>query len=57
MRHRAHSGGNISDMFILCHGYAGANHAAQVSGDFGGMGLQLGTENVLHANVIDVGGD
>lgn len=41
----------ISTMFILCHGYAGANNAAQVSGDFGGMGLALGLESVVHGNV------
>jgi hypothetical protein len=43
--------GKLHTLFILCHGYAGENTAAAVSGDFGGMGLQLGTEDVLHSNV------
>lgn len=38
-------------MFIMCHGYAGQNERAQMSMDAGGMGLQLGRENVLHENV------
>lgn len=43
--------GKLDAVFILCHGYAGANNSAQVSMDAGGMGLQLGKEDVLHANV------
>jgi hypothetical protein len=41
----------IHSMFILCHGYAGANARARVSCDAGGMGLQLGREGMLHGNV------
>jgi len=43
--------GRVDTLFVLCHGYAGTNDRARVCGDFGGMGLQLGKENVLHANV------
>jgi hypothetical protein len=43
--------GKIHSMFILCHGYAGSNERARVSMDAGGMGLQLGREDVLHGNV------
>ena len=43
--------GVIDHMFVLCHGFAGANRRAAVSMDAGGMGLQLGKENVLHVNV------
>ncbi len=45
------NGGKLDTMFILCHGYAGSNANAQVSMDAGGMGLQLGKEDVLHGNV------
>ncbi len=45
------NGGKLDTIFILCHGFAGSNPSAQVSMDAGGMGLQLGTENVLHGNV------
>ncbi len=45
------NGGKIKTMFVLCHGYAGENTRAAVCMDAGGMGLQLGKENVLHANV------
>jgi hypothetical protein len=38
-------------MFILCHGFAGRNARANMSMDAGGEGLQLGAENVTHANV------
>jgi hypothetical protein len=47
----ARSGGRINTLFIFCHGYAGSNRNAQMSMDAGGMGLQLGRENVLHTNV------
>jgi hypothetical protein len=47
----ARAAGRIHSIFILCHGYAGSNSRAQVSMDAGGMGLQLGRENVLHSNV------
>jgi hypothetical protein len=43
--------GKIHTMFILCHGYAGENVRARVSTDAGGMGLQLGKEDMLHTNV------
>ncbi len=43
--------GKFHTMFVLCHGYAGENVRAQVSMDAGGMGLQLGKEDVLHSNV------
>jgi hypothetical protein len=49
---RAYAGsGKIHTLFILCHGYAGENLRLQVSADAGGMGLQLGREGVMHANV------
>ncbi len=41
----------VHSMFILCHGYAGSDRRAQVSVDAGGMGLQLGRENLMHSNV------
>ena len=41
----------INTMFVLCHGYAGTNDSAGVCMDAGGMGLQLGAEQVLHTNV------
>jgi hypothetical protein len=41
----------VQRLYVLCHGYAGANNRAEVCGDFGGMGLQLGRENMLHSNV------
>lgn len=44
-------GRKVRAMFIMCHGYAGQNQRAQMSMDAGGMGLQLGRENVLHGNV------
>lgn len=44
-------GGKIGTLFILCHGYAGENTRAAVSADAGGMGLQLGREDILHDNV------
>jgi len=43
--------GKIHTIFILCHGYAGENTRGRVCMDAGGMGLQLGRENVLHSNV------
>lgn len=43
--------GKMHTMFVLCHGYAGASNNLMMSGDFGGQGLQLGAENVLHTNV------
>lgn len=45
------AGGQIHTLFILCHGYAGSNERARVSMDAGGMGLELGREDVLHTNV------
>jgi hypothetical protein len=47
----ARNAGKIKAMFILCHGYAGVNNNGGVCMDAGGMGLQLGRENVLHGNV------
>jgi hypothetical protein len=38
-------------LYILCHGYAGASSRGLVCGDMGGMGLQLGREDLLHSNV------
>jgi hypothetical protein len=38
-------------LYILCHGYAGTNQRGQICGDMGGMGLELGSEGVLHSNV------
>ncbi|QQS41140.1 MAG: hypothetical protein IPM63_17535 [Acidobacteriota bacterium] len=45
------NGGKLHTIFILCHGYAGSNNNARMSMDAGGMGLQLGQEDVLHNNV------
>jgi hypothetical protein len=36
----------IHSLFILCHGYAGANKRLNISLDAGGMGLQLGREGL-----------
>ncbi|MFN8179218.1 MAG: hypothetical protein U0167_14905 [bacterium] len=47
----AKAGGKLHSLFILCHGYAGENTRARVSMDAGGMGLQIGREDVLHSNV------
>ncbi len=47
----ARAKGTIDSMFIMCHGYAGVNNNAAICADAGGMGLQLGRENVLHTNV------
>jgi hypothetical protein len=47
----ANNAGKIKAMFVLCHGFAGSNNRAMVSMDAGGMGLQLGKENVFHRNV------
>lgn len=38
-------------MFILCHGFAGANMLRWMSIDAGGYGLMIGTENMKHRNV------
>lgn len=46
-----HDGGRINAMFVLCHGFAGFDRNARVSMDAGGMGLQLGRDNLLHNNV------
>jgi len=43
--------GKMHTLFILCHGYAGGSNNLMMSGDFGGQGLQLGKEDVLHSNV------
>ncbi len=45
------AGGKLNTIFILCHGYAGTNNAAGVCMDAGGMGLQLGRDDVTHGNV------
>lgn len=47
----ASSNSKIDTLFVLCHGYAGVNVRARVCEDAGGMGLQLGCEDVLHTNV------
>jgi hypothetical protein len=47
----ANANGAFDTIFELCHGYAGSNRRAQVSMDAGGMGLQLGSDGVLHSNV------
>ena len=36
---------------MLCHGYAGENARKKVCMDAGGMGLQLGSEGLMHSNV------
>lgn len=51
IRTAARVGGKLNSIFIMCHGYAGSNPNAQTSCDAGGMGLQLGREDVLHSNV------
>lgn len=43
--------GKIHSLFVLCHGYAGADKRINVSLDAGGMGLQLGREGLRHSNV------
>ena len=45
------AGGTLNAIFILCHGYAGENVNAGMSADAGGMGLQIGREDMLHSNV------
>jgi uncharacterized protein YycO len=45
--------GKINSAFVLCHGYAGANKALNLSMDAGGMGLQLGQEGLRHSNVAE----
>lgn len=47
----AAGGGQLETLFILCHGYSGVHERAQVCMDAGGMGLELGREDVLHTNV------
>ena len=41
----------IKALFVFCHGYSGINRRERVSLDAGGMGLQLGKEEVMHHNV------
>jgi hypothetical protein len=41
----------IQRLYILCHGFAGGSERAALCGDFGGMGLQLTRDNVVHENV------
>ena len=43
--------GALDTIFVLCHGFAGVNRRALMSMDAGGMGLQLGSDGVLHTNV------
>lgn len=45
--------GLIDEIRIMCHGYAGYNTAAQMSGDFGGYGLQLGSDDLTLNNYQD----
>lgn len=42
---------DIQRLYVLCHGYAGMSERGAACGDYGGMGLQLGAEDVLHSNV------
>lgn len=41
----------IDTLFILCHGYAGENPRLGISIDGGGMGLELGRDDVTVKNV------
>lgn len=43
--------GKIHCLFLLCHGYAGVDLRLHVSMDAGGMGLQLGKDDVKQSNV------
>jgi hypothetical protein len=45
------AGEKFRAMFILCHGYAGANSRAGMSMDAGGEGLCIGAEDLTHTNV------
>ncbi len=45
------NGGKLNTIFILCHGYAGSNNNVGMSMDAGGMGLQLGKDDLKHNNV------
>jgi hypothetical protein len=47
----AGTNGHFESLFILCHGFAGINARRGVCMDAGGMGLQLGSEGVLHSNI------
>jgi hypothetical protein len=47
----AQTHGRLDSLFVLCHGFAGINIRRKVCMDAGGMGLQLGSECVLHSNV------
>jgi hypothetical protein len=38
--------GGLSQLFIMCHGYAGENPYSMLCADVGGFGLQLGTEGL-----------
>ena len=52
--HFVSSHARVDELFslsILCHGYAGVDNRGGVCGDFGGMGLQLGREGLMHSNV------
>jgi hypothetical protein len=51
IRYIARRFGRIHAMFVLCHGYGGRNEREGVSMDAGGMGLELGREDVRHTNV------
>lgn len=44
-------GNKLHSIFILCHGYAGTNERGRMSMDAGGMGLQLGKDDLTHSNV------
>jgi hypothetical protein len=41
----------IDTLFLVCHGFAGADKIVGMSADSGGMGLQIGKENLRHNNV------
>lgn len=49
---KAAAKGPLDALFILCHGYAGTNDRQRVCMDAGGMGLELGNEDVVHENVF-----
>jgi hypothetical protein len=49
---RAAARAPLDAVFILCHGYAGTNDRQRVCMDAGGMGLELGREDVVHENVF-----
>jgi hypothetical protein len=51
IRSYGQTNGGIDDLVILCHGYAGGDSVGQRSADGGGLGLQLGSEDLTINNV------